>query len=97
MGTVPASFALSQNYPNPFNPTTNIEFALPQHETVKLEVYDILGRLVTTLANNDMPAGTYKVVWNGKDSRGQSVASGLYLYRLQAGSFTAVKKMLMLK
>ena len=97
LGPVPATFALSQNYPNPFNPTTNIEFALPQHENVKLEVYDILGRLVTTLANTDMPAGTYRVVWNGKDARGQSVASGLYLYRLQAGSFTSVKKMLMLK
>jgi flagellar hook assembly protein FlgD len=52
---------------------------------------------VTTLANSDMPAGTYKVIWNGKDSNGQSVATGLYLYRLQAGSFTSVKKMLMLK
>jgi hypothetical protein len=97
IGPAPSTFALSQNYPNPFNPTTNIEFAIPQHETVKLEVYDILGRLVTTLANSDMPAGTYKVIWNGKDSNGQSVATGLYLYRLQAGSFTSVKKMLMLK
>jgi hypothetical protein len=97
LGPIPTTFALSQNYPNPFNPTTNIEFAIPQHETVKLEVYDILGRLVTTLANTDMPAGTYKVIWNGKDSNGQSVATGLYLYRLQAGSFTSVKKMLMLK
>jgi formate-dependent nitrite reductase cytochrome c552 subunit len=97
VGPVPTTYALSQNYPNPFNPTTNIEFAIPQHETVKLEVYDILGRLVSTLANSDMPAGTYKVIWNGKDANGASVASGLYLYRLQAGSFTSVKKMLMLK
>ena len=97
IGPVPATFALNQNYPNPFNPTTNIEFAIPQRQTVKLEVYDILGRLVTTLANSDMPAGTYKVIWNGKDSNGLSVATGLYLYRLQAGSFTSVKKMLMLK
>jgi hypothetical protein len=97
LGPVPATYSLSQNFPNPFNPTTNIEFALPQHENVKLEVYDILGRLVTTLANTDMPAGTYRVVWNGKDSNGLPVASGLYLYRLQAGSFTSVKKMLLLK
>jgi len=97
VGPAPATFALNQNYPNPFNPTTNIEFALPQHETVKLEVYDILGRLVSTLANGDMAAGTYRVTWNGKDTNGHSVASGLYLYRLQAGSFTSVKKMLMLK
>jgi hypothetical protein len=97
LGPIPNSFALSQNYPNPFNPTTNIEFAIPQRQSVKLEVYDILGRLVTTLANSDMPAGTYKVIWNGKDSNGLSVATGLYLYRLQAGSFTSVKKMLMLK
>jgi len=97
LGQVPTTYSLTQNFPNPFNPTTTIEFALPQHETVKLEVYDILGRLVSTLANSDMPAGTYRVVWNGKDANGQSVASGLYLYRLQAGSFTSVKKMLMLK
>jgi formate-dependent nitrite reductase cytochrome c552 subunit len=97
LGQVPTTYSLNQNFPNPFNPTTTIEFALPQHETVRLEVYDVLGRLVSTLANSDMAAGTYRVVWNGKDANGQSVASGLYLYRLQAGSFTSVKKMLMLK
>jgi len=96
-GVIPAAFALNQNYPNPFNPTTNIQFAIPQRASVKLEVYDILGRLVTTLANGDMAAGTYNVTWNGKDANGLTVASGLYLYRIQAGSFTAVHKMLLLK
>ena len=97
VGPAPASFALNQNYPNPFNPTTNIQFALPQRAQVRLEVYDILGRQVTTLASGDMSAGTYSVTWNGKDANGQTVASGLYLYRIQAGSFTAVHKMLLLK
>ena len=96
-GPAPSSFALNQNYPNPFNPSTNIEFALPQHETVRLEIFDILGRNVSTLVNGDMPAGTWKVMWNGKDANGSSVASGIYLYRLQAGSFVSVKKMLLLK
>jgi len=96
-GDIPKEFALNQNYPNPFNPSTTISFALPQNEQVKLEVYDILGNLVKTVVNQQMSAGTYTVVWNGFDQNGARVASGVYLYRLQAGSFSTVKKMLMLK
>jgi hypothetical protein len=96
-GDVPKTYALNQNYPNPFNPSTTISFALPKNEQVKLEVYDILGNLVKTMVNQQMGAGTYQVVWNGVDQNGARVASGVYLYRLQAGSFSTVKKMLMVK
>jgi hypothetical protein len=95
--TIPTEFALGQNFPNPFNPSTTINFALPQQVQVKLEVYDILGNLVKTMVNQEMGAGTYNVVWNGVDRNGVKVASGMYLYRLQAGSFSTVKKMLMVK
>jgi hypothetical protein len=96
-GPVPTTFALNQNYPNPFNPSTTIEFALPQRETVRLDVFDILGRQVSTLVNAEMSAGTWRVVWNGKDANGSPVATGMYIYRIQAGSFSMVKKMLMIK
>jgi flagellar hook assembly protein FlgD len=86
-----------QNYPNPFNPSTTIEFAVPQRETVRLDVFDILGRQVSTLVNAEMSAGTWRVVWNGKDANGSPVATGMYIYRIQAGSFSMVKKMLMIK
>jgi hypothetical protein len=94
---VPKDFALNQNYPNPFNPTTNITFSLPKDELVRLEVYDMLGRLVKTLVNSTVSAGNFSITWDGKDQDGAKVSSGMYLYRLQAGSFSTVKKMLMLK
>ena len=94
---VPQTYALGQNYPNPFNPTTTINYTIPKEGSVKIEVYDITGRLVTTLVNNTMSAGAYKVTWDGKNSSGQSVGSGIYLYRIQANDFVSVKKMVMLK
>lgn len=96
-GDVPKEFALNQNYPNPFNPSTTISFALPKNTQVKLQVFDILGNLVNTVVNQEMGAGNYQVVWNGMDLNGARVASGVYLYRLQAGDFSTVKKMLMVK
>ena len=95
--TVPDAFALNQNYPNPFNPTTTISFALPEKAGVTLVVYDMLGRLVTTLVDDEMEAGTYKVGWNGADRNGERVSSGVYLYKLQAGSFSMTRKMLIVK
>ena len=94
---VPSVFKLNQNYPNPFNPTTMISFSLPQRASVRLEVYDMLGKLVTTLFNGSREAGNWNVEWNGTDRNGQHISSGVYFYRLQAGSFNAVKKMVMLK
>ena len=90
--TVPISFNLYQSYPNPFNPTTIISYDLPNEEYVTLAVYDILGRRVGTVVNSDQQPGKYKVTFDG-----HSLSSGVYFYRLTAGSFTSVKKMLLMK
>ena len=94
---VPESFELSQNYPNPFNPTTKITFQLPEASQVNLTVYDVVGREVTTLVRDQMEAGTYEVEWDGRDSAGRVLPSGLYLYRIEAGSFTESRTMTLLK
>ena len=95
--TVPGSYKLDQNYPNPFNPSTMIKYSLPQSGIVKLVVYDVLGREVRTLVNGAMPAGAQETRWDGKNSNGQTVGSGIYFYKLTAGSFTATKKMTLIK
>ncbi len=89
---LPVSFHLSQNYPNPFNPVTTIGYQLPVSGNVKLQIFDINGRLVQTLVNENKPAGHYLVSWTA-----QNVSSGIYLIRLNAGDFTAVKKCVKLK
>ncbi len=89
----PKSFSLSQNYPNPFNPTTQITYTIPKNEIVTLKIYNILGQEVATLINNEeKSAGTYTATFNGS-----SLASGTYLYRLQAGNFISTKKMILMK
>ncbi|WP_448522310.1 T9SS type A sorting domain-containing protein [Schleiferia thermophila] len=90
--TGPKEFKLEQNYPNPFNPATSIQYQVSSISTVSLKVYDILGREVATLVNEEQQPGYYEVQFNGS-----SLASGLYIYRLQAGSFVSVKKMMMVK
>ncbi|GIV58477.1 MAG: hypothetical protein KatS3mg042_1390 [Rhodothermaceae bacterium] len=91
--TVPERFTLEQNYPNPFNPSTTIRFALTKPEAVRLKVFDLLGREVATLIDGQMlPAGTHAV-----DFRATNLASGQYLYRLEAGSFVQTRKMTLLK
>lgn len=94
---MPTEFALGQNYPNPFNPLTNIRFSVPKEEHVKLEVYDMTGSLVKTILDEAVRPGNKEVVWDGSNTSGAKVASGVYLYRIQASSFSAVKKMIMLK
>jgi len=91
-GTTPVEFALEQNYPNPFNPTTTIQFSIPEKAVVRLAIYDILGRQVTGLVNEERDAGTFKVNFDAA-----RFASGTYFYRLEAGSFVQTKKMLLLK
>jgi hypothetical protein len=86
------SFKLVQNYPNPFNPTTKISFAIPQTTNVTLKVYNITGNEVATLINQVKGAGTYNVEFNGKN-----LSSGVYFYKLTAGKFTAVRKMILLR
>jgi hypothetical protein len=90
--TVPAVYSLEQNYPNPFNPSTTVKFSIAAAQDVRLTVYDLLGRSVATLVNEHMGAGTYAVQWNAS-----SVPSGVYFYRLEAGSFSNVKKLMLLK
>ncbi len=90
--SVPNGFSLSQNYPNPFNPSTVINYALPKSSNVKIEIFNVLGEKVATLENKYEEAGNHKVQWNaGK------YASGVYLYRLKAGSFEKTKKMILIK
>ena len=96
-GLVPRVYALEQNFPNPFNPSTVITFSLPTRGIVRLSIYGVDGKLVNSLVNTEMEQGTYRVTWNGDDFAGRKVASGLYLYRIESGSFTAARKMLLLK
>ena len=90
--TYPDKFNLSQNYPNPFNPSTKIKFALPKPENVKIDVYNTLGQKIETLLNQQMKAGHHEVEFNA-----QNLSSGLYYYRIEAGEFQDVKKMILLK
>lgn len=94
---VPGSFALSQNYPNPFNPSTNISFDLPAASFVSLDIFNVLGQKVNTVANGEFEAGTHTVVWDGTSESGASISSGVYFYRISAGEYVQTKKMMMLK
>lgn len=94
---LPSAFALEQNHPNPFNPSTRIRFALPEAAPVHLSVYDVLGRRVVVLIDEAMEAGTYDAVWDGRDEAGALVPSGMYLYRIEAGSFVQARTMLLVK
>ncbi|MDO9693578.1 MAG: FlgD immunoglobulin-like domain containing protein [Candidatus Latescibacteria bacterium] len=93
----PTVHALSANYPNPFNPMTRIDFALPTNERVRLSVYAMDGRLVATLVDASMAAGSHTVTWTGCDEQGRTVPSGTYFYRIQAGVFCSTHKMTLLK
>ncbi len=95
---LPGSFTLAQNYPNPFNPQTTIKFALPRNETVRLEIFNMLGQKVRTLINAELSAGYHRFIWNGKNTLGEPVSSGIYFYRLQAGdAFVKIKKMTLIR
>ena len=94
---MPLSFALHQNYPNPFNPTTTLQYDLPEDATVKIMIYDLMGREVKTLVNNQQTAGFKSIIWNASNNLGQPVSAGMYLYRISAGEFHSVKKMVLLK
>jgi hypothetical protein len=93
----PAAFALEQNYPNPFNAETTINYAVPSDCPVTIRVHDITGRLVRTLADQAVSAGYHRIVWDGRDDRGQMVSSGLYLIRIRAGTMTHTKRALFMK
>lgn len=93
----PEEFVLYQNYPNPFNPVTSIQYAISSRQFVTLKVYDLLGKDVATLVNDELEAGIYKVEFNVAQVSRLEITSGIYLYRLETGNYTETKKMLLLK
>lgn len=96
-GTVPRSYGLSQNYPNPFNPETTISYSVKEAGKVKIKIYNMHGQRVRTLVNGERPIGEYTITWDGKNERGDRVASGTYLYQLEIGDFHSTRKMVILK
>jgi len=94
---VPQVFTLTQNTPNPFNPSTVIGFRLASDMPVHLAVYSASGQKVRELVSGQMSAGRHSVVWDGRDDAGQTVSSGVYLYRLEAGGKGEAKRMLLLR
>ncbi len=91
------SFSLYQNYPNPFNPSTIINYRVTGSGLVNISVYNILGKSIATLVNQEISGGDHKVVWNGKDISGNDVPSGIYIYSIRAGNLVQVKKMVLSK
>jgi hypothetical protein len=89
---IPTDFVLKQNYPNPFNPSTIISYSLPTRQFVTLKVYDVLGKEISTLVNEEKPAGGYTVQFNATN-----LPSGVYFYRINSGNYSETKKLLLLK
>jgi len=94
---VPTVYSLSQNFPNPFNPTTTIEYSIPKAGLTSLDVYNIAGQKVRTLVNETQSASFYKVVWDGRNDNGESVATGMYFYKLVSGNYSKIVKMTLMK
>jgi hypothetical protein len=90
--TVADKYSLGQNYPNPFNPTTKISFSVPKNEFVSIKVFDLTGKEIAQLVNNEMNAGTYEYIFNGS-----SLASGIYFYQIKTPNFTETKRMTLVK
>jgi hypothetical protein len=94
----PSDYKLENAYPNPFNPSTKIRFSLPNNEKVRLEIYDIKGKLVNSLIDSEfISAGSHESSWNGKNNRGEKVASGIYLARITTGNYIQTIKLNLLK
>jgi flagellar hook assembly protein FlgD len=99
---IPTVFSLNQSYPNPFvalalNPETEIGFQLPKADHIVLRIFNTLGQEIRTLADDYYQPGNYRMRWDGKDRHGNTVPSGIYLYQLQAGTFSQVRKMSLLR
>jgi hypothetical protein len=89
--------ALHNNYPNPFNPTTTISFSLKEREMVTLSIYNLKGQKIRTLESTELESGQHSIIWNGDDQNGNVVSSGIYFYKLDTDSYSATKKMVMMK
>ena len=94
---IPVKYSLSNNYPNPFNPQTTIKYAIPIQTDISLVIYNLMGQEVIRWDEKSVPAGYYEKSWKGLTYSGIPVASGVYLYRLQAAEFVQTRKMLLLK
>ena len=94
---IPIQYALHQNYPNPFNPITTISYDLPEHSYVTIIIYDMMGREITRLVDQNQNSGFKSVLWNATDKYGREVSAGLYLYKIQTGEYIDTKKMILLK
>lgn len=94
---LPTNLKLEQNYPNPFNPSTNIEYSIPIQSFVQLKIFDEIGQEVKTLVNSELPAGNYKINWDGTNNSGSLVASGRYFYQVSYDNVRLTKKMILLK
>lgn len=92
-----SAFAFEGNYPNPFHGQTTLRFALPEATEVTLSVYDVRGRKVATLVEEELPAGTHDITWQGRGRNGQALASGLYFARLDAGEHTALRRLTLVR
>jgi hypothetical protein len=97
--SLPKTFSLSQNYPNPFNPSTSIDYSIPGGDMVhvSLKIFDLRGRLVRKLVEREQHPGRYSVHWDGRNDMREVVGSGVYLYRIESGSFTSTRKMTILR
>ena len=94
---IPEEYTLSQNYPNPFNPSTMISFTVPSEGHVLLNIYDITGRLIMTLVDENLGSGYHEVSWDGTDMFSSNVSAGLYIYSLQAEGVALNRKMVLMK
>jgi hypothetical protein len=95
--TITTGFKIAQNYPNPFNSATTISYDISKTRHVELTIFNILGQKIETLVNCRQPAGSYQIQWDGQDNAGREVASGIYFYRLKAGEFAQIRKMILMK
>jgi flagellar hook assembly protein FlgD len=94
---IPEITTLRNNYPNPFNPETSISFDLKENANVSIDIYNIKGQRVASIADGAYNAGRHSVVWKGTDLKGNNVSSGVYFYKMTAGTFTKTKKMILMK
>ena len=94
---IPVAYALHQNYPNPFNPVTNLRYDLPEDAMVNITIFDMMGKVVRTMLNEEQSAGFKVLQWNGSNNNGQPVSSGLYIYTITTDNFSKTRKMILMK
>lgn len=97
IASLPSEFIIEKVYPNPFNPVVNIRYGLPENAPVKITIHDIRGRLVDNFSLNNQKAGWHEYIWNGTDSNGQSIGTGVYLFTIQADNLIKKQKITFLK